>query len=63
MANKYRIAVVVGDDIGKEVVPEGIKVADAIGQAFGIDPGWQWFDWRCVRYLETGGMVGENALD
>ncbi len=63
MANKYRIAVIPGDGIGKEVVPEGIKVVDAIAQAFGIDLEWQWFDWSCERYLETGAMMPENGLD
>jgi tartrate dehydrogenase/decarboxylase/D-malate dehydrogenase len=32
----HRIAVIPGDGIGKEVVPEGISVLDAAGKRFGI---------------------------
>ncbi len=63
MAKKYQIAVIPGDGIGKEVVPEGIKVIDAIAPSFGIDIEWQWFDWSCERYLETGAMMPEDGLD
>ena len=34
----HRIAVIPGDGIGKEVVPEGIRVLDAAGERFGILP-------------------------
>ncbi len=63
MAKKYQIAVIPGDGIGKEVVPEGIKVIDAIAPSFGIDIEWQCFDWSCERYLETGAMMPEDGLD
>ena len=33
----FRIAVIEGDGIGKEVVPEGIRVVDAAAARFGID--------------------------
>ena len=38
---KYRIAVIPGDGVGKEVVPEGMRVLDAAGSRFGIA-----FDWN-----------------
>ena len=59
----YRIAVIPGDGIGKEVVPEGIKVIDAIAPSFGIDFEWQWFDWSCERFLETGAMMPEDGIE
>lgn len=34
---KYRIAVIPGDGIGKEVMPEGIRVLDAVAARFGIE--------------------------
>lgn len=33
----YRIAVIPGDGIGKEVVPEGVRALEAAGRKFGID--------------------------
>lgn len=63
MANNYRIAVIPGDGIGTEVVPEGIKVIDAISPAFDINIEWQWFDWSCERYLKTGSMMPEDGIE
>ena len=45
MAKKHKIAVIPGDGIGKEVVPEGLKVLDAVASRFGID-----FQWDPVSY-------------
>ena len=42
----HKIAVVPGDGIGKEVVPEGVRVLDAAGLRFGFSFEWTWFDWR-----------------
>ncbi len=41
----YRIAVIAGDGIGKEVVPEGIRVLDAVAAKFSIGFAWVHFDW------------------
>ena len=35
--NKYSIAVIAGDGIGKEVMPEGIRSLESIGSKFGIN--------------------------
>jgi len=37
----FNIAVIAGDGIGQEVVPEGIRVLGAAGQRFGFQ-----FDWH-----------------
>jgi tartrate dehydrogenase/decarboxylase/D-malate dehydrogenase len=58
----HRIAVVAGDGIGKEVVPEGIRVLEAAGRKFGIRFHWQEFDWSCEKYLATGRMMPEDGL-
>ena len=34
--SQYRIAGLAGDGIGKEVMPEGVRVLDAVGRKFGI---------------------------
>lgn len=58
----YRIAVVPGDGIGKEVLPEGQKVLKAAaGGRFGLE--WQQFDWSCERFLKTGAMMPEDGLE
>jgi tartrate dehydrogenase/decarboxylase/D-malate dehydrogenase len=59
----HRIAVVPGDGIGKEVVPEGIRVLEAAGRRFGFDFAWSHFDWSCERYARTGRMMPEDGLE
>ena len=60
---RHTIAVIPGDGIGKEVVPEGVRVLDAAGRRFGFDVEWKWFDWSCERFTKTGRMMPENGLD
>jgi len=60
---KYRIAVIPGDGIGKEVVPEGIQVLEKAGGKFGIEFQWDDFDWSCERYKSVGAMMPEDGLD
>jgi tartrate dehydrogenase/decarboxylase/D-malate dehydrogenase len=59
----HRIAVIPGDGIGKEVVPEGVRVLEAAGRHFGFTLDWTWFDWSCERYAKTGRMMPEDGLD
>jgi tartrate dehydrogenase/decarboxylase/D-malate dehydrogenase len=59
----YRIATIPGDGIGQEVVPEGIRVLDAVGKKHGIGWEWQYFDWSCERYAQTGAMMPADGLD
>jgi tartrate dehydrogenase/decarboxylase/D-malate dehydrogenase len=58
----FRIAVIPGDGIGKEVVPEGIRVLEAAGKRFGFQFLWQHFDWSCETYLKTGRMMPEDGI-
>ncbi len=59
----HRIAVIPGDGIGKEVVPEGVRVLDATGRRFGFAIDWQRFDWSCEEYARTGHMMPEGGLE
>ncbi|MEO7336438.1 MAG: tartrate dehydrogenase, partial [Caldimonas sp.] len=36
MNTPHRIAVIAGDGIGKEVMPEGLRVLEAVAARFGI---------------------------
>jgi tartrate dehydrogenase/decarboxylase/D-malate dehydrogenase len=59
----HRIAVIPGDGIGKEVVPEGIRVLDAAGKRFGIQFQWEFFPWGCEYYSSQGEMMPPDGLD
>ncbi len=59
----HRIAVIAGDGIGREVVPEGIRVLEVAGRRFGFDFTWSGFDWSCETYEKTGHMMPEDGLD
>src|SRR5258708_28037846 len=50
----YRIAVIAGDGIGKEVMPEGVRVVDAAARKFGIGLSFDHFDWSCDNYDRHG---------
>jgi len=58
----FNIAVIAGDGIGKEVVPEGIRVLEAAGQRFGFQFKWRPFDWSCETYAKTGKMMPDDGL-
>jgi len=58
----FRIAVIAGDGIGKEVVPEGIRVLEAAGKHFGFQFNWHEFDWSCETFLKTGKMMPADGL-
>src|SRR6266446_6726980 len=49
----FSIAVIAGDGIGKEVVPEGIRVLEAAGRRFGFQFNWHEFDWSCATFLKN----------
>jgi len=59
----YKIAVIPGDGIGKETVPEGVRVLEAAGRKFGISFKWDEKDWSCDHYLKHGRMMPEGGLD
>ena len=62
-SNTLKIAVIPGDGIGNEVVPEGIKVLEAVGRRFDLAFEWQHFDWSCERFKKTGKMMPDDGLD
>jgi tartrate dehydrogenase/decarboxylase/D-malate dehydrogenase len=60
----HRIAVIAGDGIGTEVVPEGLRVLDAAARKFGIDFKWDHFDFAsCDYYVKHGQMMPDNWKD
>ncbi len=60
----YRIALIPGDGIGKEVIPAGLRVMEAAAKSegnftFQFEP----FDWGCEYYLRNGWMMQEDGLE
>lgn len=61
MAARWRIAVIPGDGIGKEVMPEGVRVLTAAARRFGITLELSGLDWAsCEYYARTGTMMPED---
>lgn len=60
---QYELAVLPGDGIGNEVVPEALRVLDAVGAKHGVRFGYRHFDWSCQTYRDTGRMMPEDGLD
>jgi tartrate dehydrogenase/decarboxylase/D-malate dehydrogenase len=57
----YNIAVIPGDGIGKEVVPEGVRALEAAAAKFGFSVKLDHFeDWNCERQAQTGHWMPEN---
>jgi 3-isopropylmalate dehydrogenase len=58
-----RIAVIPGDGIGKEVIPEAVKVLQAAAEAGGRDLALKEFDWGADRYLRDGITLPPDAVE
>ncbi len=58
---RYRIAVIPGDGIGKEVVPEGVRVLEQAAKRHGFALQLDWFDFAsCDYYEQHGRMMPED---
>jgi tartrate dehydrogenase/decarboxylase/D-malate dehydrogenase len=60
----YSIAVIPGDGIGNEVVPEAVRVLGAAGEittSFKLN--YESFPWGCEYYLRHGEMMARDGLD
>ncbi|BAL24833.1 tartrate dehydrogenase [Azoarcus sp. KH32C] len=61
MDSSFRIAVIPGDGIGKEVIPEGLRVLDRAGELFGIELEYKHIEWAsCDYYQQTGKMMPDD---
>ncbi len=57
MAQSHRIAVIPGDGIGTEVMPEGLRVLEATAQKFGIELEFEHHDFACAEYYAKHGQM------
>ena len=60
--NAYNIAVIAGDGIGNEVIPEAMKVLEAVGRKYDLSFKFDEKDWSCERFHKTGMMMPEDGL-
>jgi tartrate dehydrogenase/decarboxylase/D-malate dehydrogenase len=62
--SSLKIAVIPGDGIGKEVMPEALRALEVLQQRHGLALQLDHFDWACVDYYQRhGDMMPENWFD
>lgn len=60
----FRIAVIPGDGIGRDVTIEGVKVLQSFAELHGgVVFECDHFPWGCEYYLKTGSMMDEDGLE
>ncbi|MCK4590986.1 MAG: 3-isopropylmalate dehydrogenase, partial [Candidatus Latescibacteria bacterium] len=59
----HRIAVIPGDGTGPEVVAEGLKTLESVGQKVGFKYETTSFDFGGDRYLRTGEVLPDSAIE
>lgn len=62
--NKMNIAVIPGDGIGTEVIPEGLRVLNAAADRYGLEFSFDQFNFSsCDYYQQHGQMMPDNWKD
>jgi tartrate dehydrogenase/decarboxylase/D-malate dehydrogenase len=59
---QYTVPVLAGDGIGPEIINEGKKVIDAVGEVYGFDVEWIEYPQGADHYLSTGELISEDTL-
>lgn len=60
---EYKIALIPGDGIGTEVIPEGVRLLRTLADRFGFDLFMEEFPFSCEYYRKHGVMMPEDGLD
>jgi tartrate dehydrogenase/decarboxylase/D-malate dehydrogenase len=60
--NTFKVAVVPGDGIGREVIPAGIAALEAVTRGTGTSLAFTELDWGCDYYAKHGRMMPEDAF-
>lgn len=60
---QFKIAVIAGDGIGKEVTPEGLRVLERLGPSCQAEFVFTHYDWGSEYYFQHGRMMPVNGLD
>ena len=59
----YTIAVIAGDGVGQEVVPQAKRVLERAGQKHDVTFAFQDFDWGAEHFFRWGKMMPSGAID
>jgi len=59
----HKIALIPGDGIGREVIPQGVRVLEALAKSFKFGLTFKEFPYSCEYYHEHGRMMPEDGLD
>lgn len=59
----YKIAVIPGDGIGKEVMPAGVNVLQKVADEHGFKLSFTEHPWSCETYHETGKMMPDDGIE
>ena len=63
-SNKMNIAVIPGDGIGTEVIPEGLRVLNAAANKYGLELSFDQFNFSSSNYYQQHGqMMPDNWKD
>lgn len=61
--SNYKIAVVPGDGIGNEIVPEGLRVIEAVAKKHNFTIETEEFDWGAGYYQKHNQFLPDNGID
>lgn len=59
----YEIAVIPGDGIGTEVMPQALNVLERVAEVCDFGIKFRNYDWNCETWLRTGQMMPKNGID
>jgi tartrate dehydrogenase/decarboxylase/D-malate dehydrogenase len=62
-SHAYRIAVIAGDGIGREVIPAGIAALEAATRGSNVALSFTELPWGCDYYLRTGRMMDADGFE
>jgi len=61
--SSYQVATVPGDGIGKEVIPESIRVLDVVASKCGFKLNFKYYNYSCEYYKSHGVMMPDDGLE
>ena len=63
MSQTFRIAVIAGDGIGREVIPAGVAAVEAAARGTGVSLAFTDFPWGCEFYKQHGRMMDDDGFE
>jgi tartrate dehydrogenase/decarboxylase/D-malate dehydrogenase len=59
----FTIAVIAGDGVGAEVIPQGKRVLETVAKKYDVSFAFQDFDWGAEHFFRWGRMMPAGAID